>query len=232
VAFLPLAGPVAPGQHQGMTATTDLVPALPGVPLARTALALVTSTESASIANHSIRSYLFAMMLAGHRGVDMDRDLDPHLLFFACVLHDIGLTDQGNREQRFEVDGADLAAEFLTAHGLPASDVDSVWEAIALHTSPGIAERRGLLCDLTRRGVGLDFGRDAEFVTDEQATAIHAAYPRLALATALADEIVAQARARPAKAPRYSIAGELLRERSVSGTTLLEEGAAGSRWGS
>jgi hypothetical protein len=213
------------------TTTSDLVPTVPQTPLAQAALTLVTSTESASIANHSIRSYLFAMILAGHRGVELGRDLDPQLLFLACVLHDAGLTDEGNREQRFEVDGADLAAEFLTAQGLPAAEVDSVWEAIALHTSPGIAERRGALSTFTRAGVGLDFGRDAECITDAQAAAIHAAYPRLAMATSLADVIVAQAKARPAKAPPYSVASELLRQRAVGPSTAMEDGAAQSRWG-
>ena len=47
--------------------------------------------------------------------------------------------------QRFEVDGADMAAKFLTDNGVAARGVDLVWEAIALHSSPGIAERRPCL---------------------------------------------------------------------------------------
>lgn len=207
---------------------TTFVPELPDTPLAHATLALIADKENASIANHSIRSYLFGALLATHRGVE----LDPQQLFLSCALHDIGLSEDGNRGQRFEVDGADLAAEFLTQQGLPGADVDLVWEAIALHTSPGIAERRGPVVEFTRRGVGMDFGRDADCITDEQAEAIHAAYPRLAMATTLADAIVAQAQANPDKAPRYSIAGELLRERTQGSPTLLEVGAATSRWGS
>ena len=89
-----------------------------------------------------------------------------------------------------------------------------MWEAIALHTSAGIAERRGPVTELTRRGVGVDFGRDSECVSDEQAVLIHAAYPRLSMERALADEIVAQAHGRPEKAARYTFAGELVRERN------------------
>jgi hypothetical protein len=204
---------------------------LPDSPLATATLALVASAESVPTANHSIRSYLFGALLAEHRGFESGRDFDPQLLFLSCVLHDIGLSDAGNRTQRFEVDGADVAAEFLTGQGLSAAEVDIVWESIALHTSPGIAERRGAVADLTRGGVGLDFGRDVDFVSEEQGAAIHAAYPRLAMATVLADEIVAQARVRPEKAPRYSMAAELLRER-VDGLSTMEKGAAASRWGS
>ncbi|MFE9623089.1 HD domain-containing protein [Streptomyces sp. NPDC006527] len=169
-------------------------------------------------ANHSVRSALFARLRADHQGAKPGHDYDPELLFLACVLHDIGLTQAGDRHQRFEVDGADTAAAFLTAQGLPTADVDAVWEAVALHTTPGIAERRGTLCALVHQGTGMDFGWDTDWVDDAIRTAIHAAYPRLWMATTLTDEIVAQARRRPEKAPLFSIASELLRERSVPRT--------------
>jgi hypothetical protein len=51
------------------------------------------------------------------------------------------------------------------------------------------------------------------------------------MATSLVDAIIAQARVNPAKAPRYSIAGELLRERSAGPATELEEVTAAARWG-
>lgn len=212
--------------------TTTGIPPLPDTPVARSALALVRRTESAATANHSVRSALFARLCADHQGALPGRDYDPELLFLACVLHDIGLTEAGDRHQRFEVDGADTAAEFLTGQGLPAADVDAVWEAIALHTSPGIAERRGTLCALVRTGVGMDFGKAADFVGDAVGAAIHAAYPRLSMATTLTDEIVAQARRRPEKAPRFSLAAELLRERSTPPyTTRMEADADAGRWG-
>src|SRR4051812_3705416 len=209
--------------------TMQLIPALPDSVLGQATLRLVRTNESPATANHSIRSYLFAAMMAGHRGLEREVDLD--LLFLSCVLHDIGLSDKGNGKQRFEVDGADAAAEFLAGQGLPGAKVDLVWEAIALHTSPGIAERRGVLAHLTRAGVGADFGRDVDFISDAQAQELHRTYPRLSMEIALVGEIVAQAQLRPEKAPRYSIAGELVRERTERGTTALEEGAALSRWG-
>ncbi|MCB5911915.1 HD domain-containing protein [Streptomyces pinistramenti] len=229
---------MTPGETQvtvglkAVTAPPELIPALPEGPLARRALHLVIREESAAIAHHSIRSALFARLLADHRGAEPGRDYDPELLFLACVLHDIGLTERGNGRQRFEVDGADAAAAFLAEQNLPAGQVDAVWEAIALHTSPGIAERRGTLCALVRAGVGMDFGRAADFVSDATGAAIHAAYPRLSMTTSLVDEIVAQAAARPEKAPRYSLAGELLRERTTPPyRAALEERTAAARWG-
>ena len=157
---------------------------LPQTPLAREVVELVTRTETPSIANHSIRTYLYARPVAAHRGLVAERDYDPELLFFACVLHDIGLTEDANKAQRFEVDGADFAAEFLARRGVGAAQVDTVWQAIALNTSLGIAERRGAVCALTLAGVSVDFGVDAAFIPDATAAAIQSAYPRISIGRA------------------------------------------------
>lgn len=203
---------------------------LPEDPIAGPVLEIIRSDEPEPVANHSIRSYLFARLLARHEGLVVGRDVGEQALFAACVLHDIGLTARGNGRQRFEVDGADTAVAILAPLGVPDGERSAIWEAIALHTSPGIAERRGPLAYLTRAGIAADFGGPAA-VTDDEAAAIHAAYPRLEMTTALVDAIVTQARANPVKAPRYSIAGELLRERAASPRTELEKAATAARWG-
>ena len=208
------------------------VPALPTTPLAVRAVEYVRACETEPVANHSVRSYLFAVLLAEHEGLRPQADFDPDLLFFACVLHDLGTSPVAGGTQRFEVDGADLAAGFLTGNGVGARGVDLVWEAIALHTSPGVAERRGVLAYLTRRGVGIDFGPGSEFITDEQGQAVHSRYPRLRMVPSLIDEIVRHAGRGPQNAPRYSIAGELVRERGQQGRpTAMERAALTSRWG-
>jgi hypothetical protein len=60
---------------------------------------------------------------------------------------------------------------------------------------------------------------------------IHAAYPRLAMVRSLVDAIVERAARSPAAGPRYSIGGELLRERQANGITDMELSAAESPWG-
>ncbi|HEY3254499.1 MAG TPA: HD domain-containing protein, partial [Polyangiaceae bacterium] len=95
--------------------------AIPQTPLALEVLDFVTRNADAPLCNHSIRSYLFARLVARERGFVDGRDYDSDLLFCACALHDIGLTRAGDRGHRFEVDGADLAAEMLTRRGLPAA---------------------------------------------------------------------------------------------------------------
>jgi hypothetical protein len=207
--------------------------ALPATQLARDALELVRNNSSAVVLNHSVRSYLFGRLLAPHCGVELGRDVSDDLLFYSCVLHDMGLTEMGNRQQRFEVDGADVAAEFLTGKGLAAAEVDAVWDAIALHTSFGIATRRSGLTMMTHSGIGLDFGVGSEFLTDEQAAAIHGAYPRLEMAKSLADLIVGQVGARPEKGPAYSFPGTLAQQRATPPHhTDMEAMEAHGRWGS
>ncbi|WP_406451348.1 HD domain-containing protein [Streptomyces sp. NBC_01622] len=209
-----------------MTFTLDL----PTGPPTDAVLRTVQSSESASIANHSVRSFFFAQLVAEHEGALDDAAYDRELLFAATVMHDLGVGDLAQGDARFEVEGADLAAALLTEHGVDARDVDRVWEAIALHTSHGIAERRGLLAYLTREGISTDFGRNAEIVADREKE-IHGAYPRLAMVRSLTDAITERAARSDAAAPRYSIGGELLRERRANGITALELAAASSPWG-
>src|ERR1700753_295640 len=147
-----------------------LIPDLPDSAVARAAIQLSRSTESASVFNHSVRSYLFGELRAGYDGMRAGVEYDSEALFLGCVLHDLGAGTAAPGKQRFEVEGADLAAALLTEHGCDYSVVDGVWEAIALHTSFGIVERRGPLCYLVNGGVGMGFGRNAESV-DEQTAA-------------------------------------------------------------
>ncbi len=203
---------------------------LPAGPMAEAVLSVVRDSESPPVANHSVRSFFFAQLLAAHEGCLDDAAYDRDLLFAATVMHDLGAGDLAHGAIRFEVEGADLAAAVLREHGVPEPDVDRVWEAIALHTSPGIAERRGLLAYLTRQGVGIDFGRGAEVVMRWEKE-IHAAYPRLAMARSLADEIVKRAARTPAAALPPSLAADLLRERRADGITGIERSAAASVWG-
>ncbi|GAA1939189.1 HD domain-containing protein [Amycolatopsis minnesotensis] len=216
-------------------ATTDLI-ALPSTPLAEAVVELIRPVETPSVFNHSVRSYLFARLVAGRLGLSPGRDYDDDLLFSACAMHDLGVAPDGPHRQRFEIEGADRAAEFLTGRGVSTSDADQVWQAIALHTSSGIAQRRGTLCVLVREGVALDFGGPMgadhlDTITDGQAEAVHAVYPRLEMIRSLTDAIVAQAAKNPENAPRYTIPGEFLHERQTYGRTRMELACDSSRWG-
>ncbi|MEU7136053.1 HD domain-containing protein [Streptomyces sp. NPDC046261] len=185
---------------------------LPHTQLAVHALRFAEEAESPLIFRHSVRSYLFARELAGHHGMKAGVDFDDELVFLGCVLHDLGLSEQGNGDQRFEVDGADLAARFLRDHGADEQTVAVVWDAIALHTSEGIASRKGPEIALTHAGISADvLGSDKDLLPDGFADRVHAAFPREDLAFAMTDLIVQQALANPAKAGPLSFPGQLVR---------------------
>lgn len=187
------------------------LPSLPLHPGAVRARDVLTRLVHPAIVNHSIRTYLWAVLAGERRGMAAGSAYDDDLLYYACSLHDLGTSDTHDGPRRFEVEGADAAAELLTAEGLGAAQVDQVWEAIALHTSPHIAECRGPVTLLTRLGVLADFGQQPvdDPAVQEQMERLH---PRLDIERELTDAVVAQALRRPEKAPPYSWPGGLLRE--------------------
>jgi hypothetical protein len=183
---------------------TDPAPAffvqlnLPETDVARKAYAFAQQATPAFILNHGIRSYVFARAHAARRGLRPRTDYDDELVFLSCILHGIGLGEQGNGDQRFEVDGADTAAAFLRRHGVEERRIDIVWDAIALHTSPGIANRWATEVALTRAGFLIDvIGAGREDLPAGLAEELHAVLPRADLAYALSDAVRAQATAKP-----------------------------------
>jgi HD superfamily phosphodiesterase len=85
--------------------------------------------------NHSIRVYLFSAEQGRHQKLRFD----PELLYVAAAFHDLGLIKKfSSQNERFEVYAANAARQFLNAHNIPEDQVQTVWEAIALHTTPGI----------------------------------------------------------------------------------------------
>lgn len=176
-------------------------------PLAAAALDLARAHEIPSVLNHSIRTHTYAVLHAERVGVT---DFDPELLYVACVLHDIGASDAFDGPQRFEVEAADAAADLVRAHGRTEQDADQVWQAIALHTSPGIAERRGPVAMLTRIGVRIDFA--SLVIPADVREGVERDLPRLGLDTELGALVATQAKKQPEKVRASSWPADLVRE--------------------
>jgi hypothetical protein len=69
----------------------------------------------------------------------------------------MGLTRQhSSAHERFEVDGPNAARDFLRRHGIAQQDIDIVWTAIALHTTPGIPQHMHPVIALVTAGVEMD----------------------------------------------------------------------------
>ena len=190
--------------------------ALPDTEMAEEAYRFAEEIEPSWLFSHSVRCYLYAKALGGRVGL---QDYDDELVFLSCVLHDLGLTDQGNRDNRFEVDGADLAVEFLRERGMSEKRVRVVWEAIALHTSDGIPSRMGPEVAITQVGIGADlFGLLREELPADLVTRAHSSFPRADLGYTWADAIVEQAAAKPQKAGLTTPAAQLVRWHRPIGT--------------
>ncbi|KAK5090513.1 hypothetical protein LTR05_000686 [Lithohypha guttulata] len=153
-----------------------------------------------AILNHSLRVYLLAKWLADKEGNNL-QDTKLSLLFLACICHDFGASDQYNGSQRFEIEGADAASNLCASHGIPPDECHKVWTAIALHTSPGIAERIDPFTRLVRLGVKLDFSQASRDAYGAQiySSEIELLLPRLHIEKVLADAVVKQARKIPDK---------------------------------
>lgn len=183
---------------------------LPDSDICSAAWELVTDVSDVFITNHCIRSYLFGRELAAADGVRAGLDYDDELVFLSCILHDLGVTAFGGGDQRFEVDGADAAAAFLRDHGVADDSVHTVWQAIALHTSVGLAHRFGPVQSVSHLGIALDInGFDKHRLSPGFAERVHAAWPRHDLGYAIASAIAEDTRANPMKAPPFSFPAHL-----------------------
>lgn len=126
---------------------------IPDSKLAREITELVRETEPDLLFNHSSRVYLFAASVGKRRGLKFDDEL----LYAGAMFHDMGLTKKySSKDLRFEVDGANAAAEFLRSHGISQQEVDLVWTSIALHTTIGVPQFMHPNIALVMAGVAMD----------------------------------------------------------------------------
>src|ERR1700681_4538900 len=149
---------------------------VPDSKLAREATELVRDTESPLLFNHSTRVYYFGSLAGKRRGLQFDAEL----LYIAAMFHDMGLTPMySSKSDRFEVDSANAARAFLHRHNISEQEMETVWTAIALHTTPGIPQYMHSVVALVTAGVEMDvLGIDYSGFTDSDRNAVVKAFPR------------------------------------------------------
>ncbi len=115
-------------------------------------------------------------MTGARRGLTFDAEL----LYAGAMFHDMGLTHRhSSPNERFEVDGANAARDFLRGHGISQQDIDTVWTAIALHTTPGIPQHMHPVIALVTAGVEMDvLGIAYADFSDAEREAVVRAHPR------------------------------------------------------
>jgi HD superfamily phosphodiesterase len=125
---------------------------VPDTVLVRDAIDLSRNASKPFLFNHSMRSWLFSVLLSE----SAERAPDPELLAVATILHDLGLTDRYTAESRFEVDGANAARSFLKGRDISTQQTQVVWDAIALHTTRSIALHKEPEVAMTHSGITAD----------------------------------------------------------------------------
>lgn len=151
---------------------------IPDSKLASEITKLVQDTESTLLFNHSSRVYYFGALAGKRRGLKFDAEL----LYAGAMFHDMGLVpSHSSAADRFEVDGANVARNFLRSHNISEQDIDHVWTAIALHTTPGIPQYMHPVVALLTAGVEMDvLGIDYASFSDADRNAVVQAFPRTA----------------------------------------------------
>jgi HD superfamily phosphodiesterase len=158
-----------------MSSTTGGIE-IPNSKLAREITEIVRDTVSPLLFHHSSRVYYFAALAGKRRGLKFD----PELLYAGAMFHDMGLTARhSSPNERFEVDGANAARDFLRSRGISETETDTVWTAIALHTTPGIPPHMHPVVALLTAGVEMDvLGMAYAEYSDAEREAVVRVHPR------------------------------------------------------
>jgi HD domain len=179
---------------------TGIRAAIAGVPipdsaLARDATEFVREVSTQLLFDHSRRVFLWASL----QGEKLGLDHDPELLYVGAMFHDIGLVEGHRSEhERFEIDGANAARAFLERYGLPEERVMTVWESIALHTTPEVPRYKQPEVRLVTLGVEYDvLGLHFDELSAEQREAVLAAHPRTDFKQGIVEAFSAGMRAKP-----------------------------------
>jgi hypothetical protein len=164
------------GRSKDQMSISNPALAIPDSLLAKEATQILREHSNDLLFNHSVRVYLFA----AEQGRQRKLRFDPELLYVSALFHDLGLIKKfSSQNERFEVDGANAARQFLTAHHVPEEQAQTAWEAIALHTTPGVTQYMNPEVALLHSGVALDVvGRGYDQFPSELRDEIVASYPR------------------------------------------------------
>ncbi len=150
--------------------------AVPDSKLATAITEMVRDTATPLLFHHSSRVYFFGALAGKQRALKFD----PELLYAGAMFHDMGLTaEHSTPHDRFEVDGANAAQDFLRSHHVSEQDIYTVWTAIALHTTPGIPQYMHPVVALVTAGVEMDvLGLTYQAYAGKVRDAIVGAHPR------------------------------------------------------
>jgi HD domain len=167
--------------------------------LTRWAHDLAAEASAPPLLAHCVRCWYWGDLFAQLDGVRFD----PELLYLACLLHDLGLTDRyravpGDHVHCFAVHGAEVARDELAAVGVPQARRDVVAAAIARHMDVRSDRRAGAEAYLLHEAAHLDVaGTRARDLSRPVRQAVVAREPRHGFAAAFGQQMAREALERP-----------------------------------
>jgi hypothetical protein len=170
--------------ERNLAATQSATPSLPsivaGVRLVDSEIATQATKLSRTVSppylfNHSVRTFLFASLI----GRALGQKFDEEVLYLACILHDLGLTERFESDTPFEIQGAEAAKHFLEEHAYAKEKIGIVWDGIAMHPS-AIGQYKQPEIALVGEGAGADvIEPDFSRIQKSDVEEIVKAFPRL-----------------------------------------------------
>jgi hypothetical protein len=161
--------------------------------IAETATELSRSVSPPYLFNHAIRTFLFASLI----GRSLGQQFDEEVLYLACILHDLGLTEHFAGDPPFEIQGAEAARHFLKEHSYPTQKIEMVWDGIAMHAS-AIGQYKRPEIALVGKGAGADvIEPDSSRIHKHEVEEIVSAFPRLKFKAAFVETCADVARKHP-----------------------------------
>lgn len=188
---------------------SDFLP--PDTAAARGARALLADFHTPALANHVVRSWLWAEAFALIEGRD---DIDHELLYTAALLHDIGLVPAyDNHLLGYEEAGGYVGEAVAAGAGWDADRRRRVNEVIVRHNWPEVDPALDVEGYLLETATGLDIsGRRDEEIPLAFRQEVLAAHPRLDLAAEFGSCVRDQAARKPQSHARRLLDGGLVRK--------------------
>ncbi|MGW1617290.1 HD domain-containing protein [Streptomyces sp. NPDC002285] len=116
---------------------------------------MASATYPDALLAHCLRSWLLGDLIA-----QLDQiAFDPELLYIACLLHDLALTESHRptaRDRCFAVHGGTVARDLLADWGAEPAFAEQVAEAITLHMNAQVPVGRGAEAHLLHDAAHLD----------------------------------------------------------------------------
>ncbi len=176
--------PVGFSKSRNFATTQSDAEALPsvvaGVRLVDSEIAKLATDLSRTVSppylfNHAVRTFLLGSLV----GRALGQKFDEEMLYLACILHDLGLTERFEGDPPFEIQGAEAAKHFLEEHAYAKEKIGIVWDGIAMHAS-AIGQYKQPEIALVGEGAGADvIEPDFSQIKKSDVDQIVKAFPRL-----------------------------------------------------